>query len=573
MKAKILGVLLFGVALSFGALSEAEQTINPVYAESAYTVVSNNNCPKLKSDTSYDQYVNTGEIDGLTWRVNGITNYDGGWRFGGKSLDNKVRNVYTTTPVNSSVDKITFTTGTISITDLKINEITLKVYSDYQDGTLSGEIDSITATFKAQSDIDFINPGTNDWNGKYFEFQLPFTNESTSNGYLKVTSIVLYKVVENGFVELDQSSISLNVSRTATLTANTTSNVEWSAEPADVVEIQTSGELNNVAVLTGLKEGEVTVTASIGSATATCNVVVTKLINKFEEITSLEDINLGDIIAIAFKEPGVIITDFVTNQLVSSAALIDGVIAEEYKSFQIVKGYTDNTYAFLDADEKYLGINDAVLKLTRTLDENTSWTISFTDDVINIVTTSTNQTSVGRKIAWRTTHNYARAYATYDATWKAPTLYKYVDYSASEISEAESFATAFLSALRAEGVCDPNGVNTDLSKVQDVWKQYQAKYKALSEGAKAYIASVSDGVNSSSDLESLVTIYNYILNKYNEAGLVDFMHKQTIRSSINHSLTRIENANFNVYFVIGILITVLTLSVLILKKKSRFNKK
>lgn len=573
MKAKILGVLLFGVALSFGVLSGAELTINPVYAENAYTVVSNNNCPNTKSDaTNYDQYVSTGEIDGLTWRVNGVTCYDGGWRFGGKSLDNKVRNVHTTTPVNSSVDKITFTTGTISRVELTISEITLKVYSDYQEGTLSGEIDSITATFKAQSDIDFINPGTNDWNGKYFEFQLPFTNESTSNGYLKVPSIVLYKVVEEGFIELDQSSISLKVSRTATITANTTSNVEWSVEPADVVDIQTSGELNNVAVLTGLKEGEVVVTASIGSATATCDVVVTELINKFEEITSLEDIKLGDIIAIAFKEPGVIITDFSESQLVSSADLIDGVIGEEYKSFQIVKGYMDNTYAFLDADEKYLGINGATLKLTKTFDENTSWTISFTDDVINIVTTSTNQTAAGRKLAWRTTHNYARAYANYDSTYKAPTLYKYVDYSASEISEAESFAAAFLSALRAEGVCDPNGINTDLSKVQDVWEQYQASYKALSEGAKAYIASVSVGANSS-DLESLVTIYVYILNKYNEAGLVDFMHKQPIHSSINRPLMRIDNANFNAYFVIGILIIVLTLVVLILKKKPMFNKK
>lgn len=572
MKTKIRGVLLFGVALAISVLSGAKQTINPAYAEGVYTVVSNNNCPNLKSGTDYGQYVSTGEIDGLTWRVNGITCYDGGWRFGGKSLNNKVRNVHTTTPVTSSIDKITFTTGTISIKELKINEITLKVYSDYQNKTLSGEIDSITATFKAQSNIDFINPGTNDWNGKYFEFQMPFTNETISNAYLKVTNIVLYKVVEEEFIELDQSSISLNVSRTATLTANTTSNVEWSVEPADVVEIQTSGELNNVAVLTGLKEGEVTVTASIGSLTAKCNVVVKKIINKFEEIASLEDINLGDIIAIAFKEPGVIITDFVTSQLVSSAALIDGVISEEYKSFQIVKGYTNNTYAFLDSNEKYLGIDGAALKLTRTLDENTSWAISFTDNVINIITTSTNQTAAGRKIAWRTGYDYARAYANYDSTYKAPTLYKYVNYSASEISEAELFATSFLNALRAEGVCDPNGINTDLSKVQDVWEQYQSQYKALSDGAKAYIASVSVGVNSS-DLESLVTIYIYILNKYNEAGLVDFMHKQPIHFSINHPLMRIDNVSFNKYFVIGILIIVITLGVWILKKKFMFNKK
>lgn len=91
------------------------------------------------------------------------------------------------------------------------------------------------------------------------------------------TLTAIFEEIEAEDIALDKDSLTMAVDGNATLTATVTpadalnSTVAWSVEPEDIVTINTSG---NTVTITAKSAGTVTITATIGEVTATCEVTV-----------------------------------------------------------------------------------------------------------------------------------------------------------------------------------------------------------------------------------------------------------------------------------------------------------
>lgn len=559
MKYKLLSVLISGIALSMVAIGANQQNFVETKAtDPTYVSVYTNPCANVGKGSGYDANANTGEINGINWRLMGYASYDGGWRIGGRSISSAERPLFTLTATSDTIDKVVLTTGAQSGSDITVDSLSLNVYSTLSTYALSGLVETVNATYAASSEITFLNSNGNDWSGKYLEFVFTMTNATANNQYIRLTGIDFYKITTDDSVILDKSAISMNTGGNATLTATASGAVTWTSDPTGIVSITPSGTLNETATITASAAGSTTITATVGTASATCTVTVSTFVSKFEEITDWSDINYGDVIAFGFKDPGVAITGFSGNQLISESNLVNDSI-DEYMPFQVVRGYTSDTYSFVTSEGKYLRNNDALLYLNNNIDALSSWSITFTDGVINITNAST-----GRKLAWRVANNYARVYTAYNDSWTAPTVYRYSVSTEAEINEAESFALLFLNALRADGVCDVTGVNSDLDQVASIWTTYADQYKALSDGAKAYIAKTA-GNASGTDLQVLINVYAHILEKYSASNdLADFMYRNVV-SSARH-ITMNVNDNMALFVIIPILTIILLTTFFVFRK-------
>lgn len=550
MKLKFFTLILAGLAVATCGMSTNQQTGEIVHADGGtYVLVYSNPCAALNVQPGgYDAFTKVFDVDGVSWRIQGYPRANG-WGFGGgKTTTSGNRTYYTVTPIEQAITKIEMSTGAPSANTISVNKITLNVYSSVDsDNVLSGLISTQEQSWADNSTITFINESGKDWVNAYYEFVYDTVIDATSNVYKTVTGFNFYKTVIGDSVTLDAESIDLKTGGEATIKAAASNNVVWSSEPNDVVEITTSGDLNEVANITALKAGNATITATVGTASATCAVTVEEFTNKFEKITDLNDLNYGDVIAFVFLDANVAVTSVESSSMKSTSQLVDSMI-DEYMAFQVTKGYEGKGYAFVSPDGKYLNnTSDTYLTLAGTLSIKSSWDMAFTDGVLKI----TNQ-NTQRWLSWRIPNNYARAYKNeYNAEYVAPSIFRYSVSTEAEINEAISYATLFLQALRTEDVCDVNGVNTNKKNLNNVWATYAASYKELSDGAKAYIASAKANADGN-ELEVLLNTYEFITTKYQgDVNLVDFMFRNVAQT--NNSLGLFD-ANNDVITIIAVII-------------------
>ena len=396
-KSKILTLFLAGLALCLTGYSmTATNAVDIAKAETTYVSVYSNNCEQgTKQPQGYDQYC-TQPVNNVDWRVQGYPNYDGGWRIGGgKTTTSGERRLFTETTLLDSIKKIEVDVGTANSNTITVTGVTLNVYSERSSHTLSGLVDTIEKSCAPETTVTFLNEGTNDWANKYYEFvfDVEIDENETQNKYVRLNRFEFYKVATGDEVSLDVESLDLKVGGTAIINATTSGEVVWESSDEEIATVVGSGDLNKTATVTAKKEGTATITATVGSASATCEVTVTSLVNKFEEITNWSDINYGDVIAFVFKAADAVITSVESNSLKSSSTLVGGVI-DEFLPFQVAKGISENTFAFVTPEGKYLNNSEnAYLTLAGTLSVKSSWTIEFTDGVIKII--NCNSTGFG----------------------------------------------------------------------------------------------------------------------------------------------------------------------------------
>ena len=102
------------------------------------------------------------------------------------------------------------------------------------------------------------------------------------------------------YVTLDKSSMTIAVGNTGTLTANASGSVAWSSSDTSIATVDQTGEV------TGIAEGTATITATCGTASATCTITVSSsapVISAdglyFRKITSTDELSDGKYIIAA----------------------------------------------------------------------------------------------------------------------------------------------------------------------------------------------------------------------------------------------------------------------------------
>ncbi len=208
--------------------------------------------------------------EGIIWNFVGNTQMNP-WRLGGKSLTNTDRTVYTKTAIVNDISKIEVSHGTAS--SITVNSFKLLVADNvnFQDAL------EYTGTFKASATATFTRPEGVSWANKYYKFVYNVTVSGSSNKFVQFSGVKFYSDAEEVHatgITLNQTTLSVEnykntVALTATLTpANATDPVEWTSSDATVATI-------SAGIITALKEGTTTITASVGEYSATCELTVT----------------------------------------------------------------------------------------------------------------------------------------------------------------------------------------------------------------------------------------------------------------------------------------------------------
>ena len=176
--------------------------------------------------------------------------------------------------------KIVVTTNAGNLKAGSVNEWGVKVYSDAQKTNMIANVKGGTMT-KSQSETLELIPTTDaPWTGKsYYQVYFDLANTSTNNGIVWIDKIEFYAAptedVPATAITIDKTALSIeNYKNTVALTAtvtpdNATDEIVWTSANEEIATISKMG------VITALKEGTVTLTATAGSVSATCELTVT----------------------------------------------------------------------------------------------------------------------------------------------------------------------------------------------------------------------------------------------------------------------------------------------------------
>ena len=151
-------------------------------AETAYYTLT----PATGSNNSYAGNCDV-SINGITWNVNGNSQTIP-WRIGGKSISNIDRTVYSKTAMGSTISKVALQVGGAS--SITVNSLKLTVASD---ANFSSVLDEVTATFAANSTINFVPSSGSEWaNNAYYKFTFNVTVSGSSNKFVEFKGATFY---------------------------------------------------------------------------------------------------------------------------------------------------------------------------------------------------------------------------------------------------------------------------------------------------------------------------------------------------------------------------------------------
>ena len=150
---------------------------------------------KSTANTAYATNYNV-TIDGLQWSVPGNQNFTGFVRIGGKSISTNVdREIFSKSPLNKQISKITFNHKGRSNENLDVNSIKLVVATN---STFTNQIDEITLKpeieVSTDGNFDFEPDKVAVWpSGSYYKFIVNVTNNNPTNYGLDVSTIDFFE--------------------------------------------------------------------------------------------------------------------------------------------------------------------------------------------------------------------------------------------------------------------------------------------------------------------------------------------------------------------------------------------
>lgn len=141
---------------------------------------------------NYDSYSTISQSD-MSWEVMANTNMNP-WRIGGKATttgngSGADRPIYNTTPMGSAISKVSISVGAAS--NITVNSLKLYVASD---ASFNNQLDVVTATFAANSTINFIPTSGTEWStGAYYRIVFNVTVSGSSNKFVQFKNATFYK--------------------------------------------------------------------------------------------------------------------------------------------------------------------------------------------------------------------------------------------------------------------------------------------------------------------------------------------------------------------------------------------
>lgn len=193
--------------------------VTTAWAEVVYTLDGT-----ITGGTSGYDSESTIDQDFMTWKVTGNTNMSP-WRIGGKSLDRVDKPVYSTTSMGSAITKVSLEVGEAS--SITVNSLKLIVASDAQFNTI---IDEVTASFAAESTIDFTPTPGKEWaQNAYYKFVFNVTVSSTSNKFVEFKKATFcHESVATPVITFDPATAYEGDEVTCTITCATTdANIQY----------------------------------------------------------------------------------------------------------------------------------------------------------------------------------------------------------------------------------------------------------------------------------------------------------------------------------------------------------
>lgn len=141
------------------------------------------------------------EINGITWNVTGNAQMLP-WRLGGKSISEVDREVYSKTPMGSSISKVELEVGEAS--SITVNSIKLIVASDDK---FNSTLDEVTATFVANSTITIEPTNGTSWaEDSYYKFIFNVTVSGSKNKFVEFKGAKFYSETSS---TLDESDLTI----------------------------------------------------------------------------------------------------------------------------------------------------------------------------------------------------------------------------------------------------------------------------------------------------------------------------------------------------------------------------
>lgn len=212
-------------------------------------------------------------IGSKSWTIPGnLTNGDY-LRIGGKSISEVNRVIQCNDALTGNISKIVFNHNGKSRANITVHSITVTVASD---AAFANVVDNVTVSNptvgkNTVGEVDFVPTSGIEWSGDlYYRFTVKISNPDTSNGGLDLTSLVFFEASAGAVdpsVSFANESETIEVGQTVTntLTKPNDLTVTFSSEDEDVATVDEDG------AVTGVAEGETTITASWNAVTDTYN--------------------------------------------------------------------------------------------------------------------------------------------------------------------------------------------------------------------------------------------------------------------------------------------------------------
>ena len=186
----VTGVAKGSAVITATTASSVSATFDVAVASVVYSLTASN----AGSTGNNSNYAQASEFtqNGVTWMVCANIAIDGGWRFGGKSLDKVDRSMYSSTAVASDSDKIVIslagTGGNITVNSMKVG-----VYSTAELAAAGGDGDVATFAPKwaANSTIILDKQDSASWANCFFGITFNVTVTQSSNKYIALGGLTL----------------------------------------------------------------------------------------------------------------------------------------------------------------------------------------------------------------------------------------------------------------------------------------------------------------------------------------------------------------------------------------------
>ena len=332
-------------------------------------------------------------------------------------------------------------------------------------------------------------------------------------------------------VSLNKSSLTLEVGDSETLVATASSSVNWSSSNTSVAIVSNSG------LVTAVAAGNAVITATCGTATATCSVTVTSSV-----------VISGDY-SLTNNSPFINGCAYKMYQVNSGTAYFSGGMSNTYYGSYSTninnavdvyfeeKGNGQNIY-FDDSGTKsyfYVYLNGTYINFKYGSSvPSQAWTYDSTYGCM-VYTISGTPYTFG-------TYGTYKTFSAFSITAKPDNIR--FNFVSTDDAGPVALASIFLDYIS----CDSTGNTTPTFATGGSWTAFENAYNKFSDTDKATLTSTSSN-KSGTTLQKGLARYDYVVGKYGTSAYSDFLSRNPVSFANNQRLIQINNTELMVLII------------------------